>query len=488
MPENRPSILIADDREENRYVLRRVLERAGYVCDQATTGREALRKAQDLPGIVILDVHLPDMSGYDVCRCIKQDSRTARVSVLQISASFISNEDKAKALEVGADAYLTHPIDGMVLLATVRSLLRLRTAEVQARESAIQWQSTFDALSEGLAFITVDGQLARFNHAFADICGIKSSANGSQDAAAVLERLLGTSEPLNHDGHGRFCAEFPVGRKTIEVTVNRVSVENSEMGKILVLADITDRKLAEYALRTAEKLAATGKLANAIAHEINNPLEALVNLLYLAQSAHSLHDVKQYLSRADDELGRIGRITKQSLSFHRDTQHAVPVDVGSLVGDVVAIYQRLARARSVLINCDLKPALTIYGFPGQLRQVFGNLIRNAAEASPPNSEVVIRVRPSLRAERYGTRVTIHDRGSGIPKAVQAQLFDPFFTTKELKGSGLGLWVSRALVLKHRGTIRFRSCTRHGASGTSFEVFLPIGGLDRNTTDSVALSA
>ncbi len=488
MSENTPRILIADDREENRYVLRRVLERAGYECDHARTGSEALQKIQSLPSIVILDVHLPDMSGYDVCRRIKHDPRTAQVSVLQISASFVANEDKAKALEVGADACLTHPIDGVVLLATVRSLLRLRSAEIDARESAVQWQSTFDALSEGLAFVDVEGKLTRVNRSFAQLSGLSCPCDGGKDASQVLEQLVGTSEPLRYEGANRYSREFQVGQKTIEITVDRVSAESGGTGKVLVLADITDRKLAEYALRTAEKLAETGKLAHSIAHEINNPLEALTNLIYLARCATSVDDIQEYLARADGEVERIGRISKQSLSFHRDTQHAVPIDVASLIGEVVVLYEKMWSARDVRIVCDLRPALTIYGFPGQLRQVFSNLIRNAAEAAPPNTEVVIRVRSANRAGRSGTRVTIHDRGAGISKPVQAQMFDPFYTTKELKGSGLGLWVSKALVVKHRGSIRFRSRTERGSSGTTFEVFLPVGGLEQNEGETVAASS
>jgi signal transduction histidine kinase len=145
----------------------------------------------------------------------------------------------------------------------------------------------------------------------------------------------------------------------------------------------------------------------------------------------------------------------------------------------VGVYQKTASARRVRVVCQRHPTLAIRAFPGQLTQIFSNLVRNAAEAAPQGSEVVVRVRSICRDGREGTRVTIHDRGCGIPAEVRKQMFDPFFTTKELKGSGLGLWVSKNLVLKHNGTIRFRSSTHNGTSGTTFEVFLPVGGVSSN---------
>jgi signal transduction histidine kinase len=477
MAERPNRILIVDDNEQNRYVLARLLQQAGYYCEQASSGRDALSKLRDRPDVVILDVHLPDVSGFDLCRQIKKDPATAQVSVLQISASFVSPADKARALEAGADGYLTHPLDGVVLIATVRSLIRLREAEVMAREAAVQWQSTFDALSEGLAFVDPHGRISRFNQAFKLICGGHFPLDHETNAAELLHRVLGTDLPLHHPGGERYTAEFDIGNRTIRATVDRVTVRDAEVGKIIVLTDITDRRVAEFALRTAEKLAASGKLAHAIAHEINNPLEALVNLVYLANSSQHVGDIRDYLTRADEELKRISRITKHSLSFHRDTDHAVPIDVGVLVNDVIELYRKAAAVRKVCISFDAKPALTIQGFPGQLAQVFGNLLRNATEAAPVNSQVAVRVRPARRAGLEGARVTIHDRGTGIPLSVQEQMYDPFFTTKELKGSGLGLWVSRALIIKHKGTIRFRSSTRPGSSGTAFEVFLPALGVD-----------
>jgi two-component system NtrC family sensor kinase len=468
-------ILIADDREENRYVLSRVLTAAGYICEQAGTGAQALEMAKTQPDVIILDVHLPDFSGYEVCQKIKQNPLTATVSVLQISASFVSGDDRARALDAGADGYLTHPIDRVVLIATVHALLRLRTAEIAARKAAHQWQSTFDALAEGLALVDADGRLVHWNSAFAQMCGKKVQVEAGVDAESLLQRLAGASLPLRQN---ELCsAEFSIGKKTVRLSANPIEAENADSGRILILTDITDHKLAEYALRMAEKLAATGKLANTIAHEINNPLEALTNLIYLAGTATTLESAQDFLSHSQEELARIARITKQSLAFHRDTQRPTTIDVGALMKEVVLMYERTAGQRRVRLVCCKRSDVEVCGFPGQLTQAFGNLVRNAVEAAPSESQVVIRVSSIHRDRRKGARVTIHDKGAGIPEEVQERMFDPFFTTKELKGSGLGLWVSKTLVLKHGGSIRFRTSARAESAGTVFEVFLPEDGLE-----------
>jgi len=465
-------ILIVDDREQNRYVLSRILGQAGYGCIELSTGAEALAEAGSVPSLIILDVRLPDMSGYEVTRRIKQDPHTAHVPILQISASMDSSESKTKALEAGADGYLVHPIDATVLVATVRALLRLHAAEALARRSAEQWQSTFDALSEGVAFINSEGRLVRWNAAFAEICGSGFRFEAGDTADELMQTLLGTSEALRQHGPERYRTEFSINDRTVQLSLNQIGPDILDGGLVVVLSDITDRQLAEYALRTAEKIAATGKLAHAIAHEINNPLEALTNLIYLAQASNSLETIHAFLAHANEELGRISRITRQTLAFHRDTRDAVALDIGRLVSEVVSLYQRSAAVRRVHIVCDSHPTPAIYGFHGQLCQVFGNLIRNATEAAPQDSRVVVRIRAVSRGSQPGARVSVHDCGPGIPSHVQKKLFDPFFTTKELKGSGLGLWVSRNLVMKHYGTIRFRTSTRAGSSGTIFEVFLP----------------
>ncbi len=467
----RPRILIADDREENRYILARILRDQGYECLEVGSGAETLEAARSTPDLIILDVQLPDLSGYEVCRKLKSDPATSSISVLQISASFVAPDDRVRALEAGADGYLTHPIDRMVLAATVRALLRLKRAETESRDAADQWQTTFNSLAEAVAVVDGDGCIARWNLAFRELCGTNCQLESGMDARLVLDRLVGTSDPLSHNGF-RFNGEFQIGRRSVHLSVTPVMNNPSSGEKILVLADVTDRKLAEYALRTAEKLAATGKLANAIAHEINNPLEALTNLLYLAQTTGSHEAVQEMVSRAAKEVERISRITRQSLSFHRDTQKPVEIDLGELLRDVISLVDRLAARHRVHLCYQCRMVAKTTGFPGQLNQVFSNLIRNAAEAAPAGSEVVVRVSTVTRARGQGTRITVHDRGSGIPLEVRQNVFDPFFTTKDLKGSGLGLWVSRSLIERHRGTIRFRTSVRPGKSGTTFEVFLP----------------
>lgn len=472
MVENHPArIVIVDDREENRYVVARMLRSAGYICEQVDRGARALELALTDPDLIILDVNLPDMSGFDICRRLKADPVTSSIMILQVSASFVSNDDRVKALDAGADAYITHPIDRMVLVATVRALLRLRNAETSSRRSSEQWQTTFDSLSEGVALLDEQGCIVRWNSAFAGMCGAKADLEAGESAALLLERMIGTREPLNGNGQ-RFRAEFSFGKRTVQVSVNRINGEMGEGEKVLILADTTDRKLAEHALRMAERLSGSGKMANAIAHEINNPLEALTNLIFLARSSDSLERTQQLLDSAAKELDRVARITKQSLSFHRDTDKPIEIDLGELLGDVVGMMDRPAAVHRVRLVLQRRPVGKVRGFPGQLVQVFSNLIRNAIEVSPAGSEVTVRLHALTRGDAGGCRITIHDRGAGIPPEIRANIFDPFFTTKQLRGSGLGLWVSRSLVTRHQGTIRFRSCQLQGRSGTTFEIYLP----------------
>jgi len=481
-------VLLVDDTEQNRYVLSRILARAGLEVEQCTTGKEALERVKSSPDLVILDVKLPDISGYEVCRRIKADPATCSVPVLQISASFVSNESKVQALEGGADGYLTHPIDATVLVATVKSLLRLMQAELISRESAQQWQSTVDALPEYLVLLDTENKVVRCNRAFAALSGTSFNEVIGQDGVTILNHVLGSADFLMHTETSRYVAEQQHGQNWFLVTADTVMTGEQRFGSIVVLTNITERKLAEETLRHTEKLAATGRLAQTIAHEINNPLEALTNLIYLSTHTDDQSQIHEFLKQATRELERVAKITKQILSFHRETKIPVELDFQDMVQSVLGLYAVQMETKHITVDYKKGSPFKIHGFPGELRQVFANLIGNAIDASPDHGCLYIRLRKDSSHGVPGVVFTIHDQGPGIPKELRNRVLEPFFTTKELKGSGLGLWLANSLVMKHRGTLRFRSRRARGGTGTCFRVFLPTGapGGYRSTSEKLAL--
>jgi signal transduction histidine kinase len=229
---------------------------------------------------------------------------------------------------------------------------------------------------------------------------------------------------------------------------------------------------AANALRRTEKLAVAGRLAASIAHEINNPLEAVTNLLYLMRSSNSLEQVREYLVTAEDELERVAEITRQTLRFYRETSNAGDVDMASILDSVLVLFARRLTTTGVTVERQFEPGSKIVGFAGELRQVMANLIRNALDAMSEGGTLRIRVRPATECKngyRPGVRVTVADTGSGIPADVRARIMEPFVSSKLDTGTGLGLWVSSEIVRKHGGSLRFRSQL---GEGTVFSLFLP----------------
>jgi PAS domain S-box-containing protein len=230
------------------------------------------------------------------------------------------------------------------------------------------------------------------------------------------------------------------------------------------------QKNAEDALRKAEKFAAAGRMAATIAHEINNPLEAMVNLTFLLRQEDLSTEGQEHLDSLWDELSRVCHITKQTLEFYREGRAAAAVNLAEPIQAAAELFARKAKLQGTRIEILHKTPATIYGFAGELRQVFANLIGNSLEAG--SAVIRIRVSRACHENRNGVRIVFADNGSGIPMDSRRKLFEPFFTTKEEKGTGLGLWVSKGIVQKHEGWIRMRTSTRPGRTGTSFCLFLP----------------
>ena len=239
-----------------------------------------------------------------------------------------------------------------------------------------------------------------------------------------------------------------------------------------VTMDITARRRAEEALRSSEKLAATGRLAATIAHEINNPLEAVTNFIYLAKTADNVpSSVHDYLEIADQELGRVSHIARQTLGFYRDSSGPKTMQVAELVQDVVGLYQRKLLYKSIDLQIEVVPGMTISGLAGEMRQVLSNLLANAIEASCENGKIRIRAREThdFKTDTDAIRITLADSGCGMPPDVRQKLFTPFFTTKADVGTGLGLWVTKGMVEKAKGRIQFRS---RPSQGTVFTMIFP----------------
>ena len=241
------------------------------------------------------------------------------------------------------------------------------------------------------------------------------------------------------------------------------------------LTDIHDQHLAEEALRRTEKLAATGRLAASIAHEINNPLEAVTNALYLALQMDLSEEVREYLKLADQELTRVAQVTTQTLRFHRQSTAAVSCNVAEVLDSALSLYLSRLRAAGIEVQRDYRSHVPLLCYPDELRQVFANLIGNAMDATRSGGRIVLRVRAAPAFD--GVRVTIADTGHGIPADLRGRVFEAFLSTKQDTGTGLGLWVSEGIIRKHRGRIALRSRTA-APSGTVFSILLPQNAASR----------
>ena len=267
-------------------------------------------------------------------------------------------------------------------------------------------------------------------------------------------------------------------RINVSLTVSPIKDRNGKIiGAAKIVRDITERKRTEERLRRAEKLAATGQLAASIAHEINNPMQALSNLLALVGYKTSLDEnTRELVSLAETELRRMSHIVRQMLSFYRESARPVPVKITEVLEDVLELFVMRMRSNNIKIVRRYEFSGEIPGFPVELRQLFANLISNAIEAMGQNGEIVLHVCPwrdVANTERQGIRILVADNGPGIKPELRKRIFEPFFTTKAEKGTGLGLWVVKGIVGRHEGSIHMRSSTTPGRSGTAFSVFLPV---------------
>jgi two-component system CheB/CheR fusion protein len=243
-----------------------------------------------------------------------------------------------------------------------------------------------------------------------------------------------------------------------------------------VVTDVTQRRRSEEAMLRSEKLAIAGRLAASVAHEINNPLEAVSNLLFLITIADSLESVREHARYAMDQLMRVSLITQQTLKFHRQGGQARLTHFSEVLEAALVMFRAKLNAAGVIPDVRVENELAVVCMPGELHQIFANLISNSIEAMPQGGRLVIRIRPSLDwrdGKTEGMRITFADSGTGMDKAIRHRVFEPFFTTKTDTGTGLGMWVVAQLLERPHGEIRVWSTQRAGRSGTAFSVFHPL---------------
>jgi len=344
---------------------------------------------------------------------------------------------------------------------------------------------------EAIAVCDSQGRVVLASHALHELCG-RNPLFQHFDSAVPL--TYGDSELSGSELSGRFSiASVLKGNRfrAVEMAFRKPNGElvhlllsagpitlpgEESSGCVITLFDIEERRRVEGALRRSEKLAATGRLAATIAHEINNPLESLTNLMFLLSSSSRVPEPEaRYITMAESELSRVAHITRQTLTFHRDSNTPVPVNLAEMLDSLVYLYARKAAEKMVRVEKRFEGTPSIIGFPNELRQVFVNVLENALEASPARGRLLVRLHRSAEwnnSHKPGVRVVIADQGPGISEAVRARVFEPFFTTKGERGSGLGLWVSNGIVHKHGGFIRVRSRAGAAQTGTAISVFLP----------------
>ena len=342
----------------------------------------------------------------------------------------------------------------------------------------------------GLAFFDRSCRFVRVNQVFADLTGVSLSRHLGRTLLELLPpavatelettvlRVFTTEEPVrNLELSG---AKGPKGTPwtwLVSAYPVRTPPRQVRWAGVIVL-DASDRKRSEETLRRTEKLAATGRLAASIAHEINNPLEAITNLLFLLRNFSGIQDpALNYVIMAEHEAQRISEITQQTLRFYRQSTLPTRASMSELLGSVLSLYHGRLNTLGIHVEREFDPELDLFCFAGELRQVFANLIGNAVDATAAGGRLIVRARRSRNWKdggHYGVRFVIADTGTGMDAATRERIFEAFFTTKEVIGTGLGLWVSHEIIVKHRGFVHVRSRTAEGGktSGTVFAVHIP----------------
>ena len=505
------NILMVDDQPAKLLSYEVILADLGENLIKARSASDALNiLLKTNVAVVLMDVSMPDVDGFELAELIRQHPRFQQTAIIFISGVHLSDSDRIQGYRRGAVDYISVPVVPEVLRARISVFVDLyrktRMLESLNRELELRVEERTSELRKSEAEFRMRAELL-------DVAS-EAIMMRSMDADAIefwntgAENLYGwkRDEVMGEDVHKLLQTVFPVPRSEIfEALRERKSwqgnlIQTTKSGAQIVIAcrktvnqegnavlevgrDITAQLRAEEALRETEKLAAMGRVASIIAHEINNPLAAITNIFYLLSEHPSLSpDARALAEMAEKELQRVSHITRQTLSFYRESKHPISIQIADLLDDVLGLQQRALNSAGITVHKKYLSVAPVNGFPVELRQVFLNLIGNAIQAMPDGGTLGIHIHEATdwTRNRRGIMISIIDTGSGIQPADAAQLFQPFFSTKATKGTGLGLWISKGIIQKYDGRINCRSLRSRAGCVTCFRVFFPsTSSLDRN---------
>ena len=489
------TVLIIDDDEAKRHAVAKILRKAGYLIREGETGADALRLAAEKPALIILDVKLPDVSGFEVCQRIKEDPATAAIPVLHISTTFVDIEDRIHGLEGGADGYLTDVLEPLELVATVKALLRAQKAEEAAQISTKQWQVTFDAINDGVVLLDRDGRAVQVNSAMEGMLGKSWNDLSGQEIHDLLSippvpedspflRMLDTGQ--------REAVDLTLGDRWLRVTVDPIRDADGDInGGLCIASDITDRRRLEEELRRrAEELAAADRRKDEflamLAHELRNPLAPISNALEAIRLARSnAAATEEALNIARRQIGHMARLLDDLLDVSRFTRgkvhlRKVPVDLTTILRQAVETSRSLIEknGHELLTSFPAEP-VWLDGDPTRLAQIVANLLNNAAKYTDRGGRI------ALVADREGDEavVRVRDNGIGLSAEMLPRVFDLFAQAdrsldRSQGGLGIGLTLVRSLVQLHDGNVSVES--RGPGQGSEFIVRLPASSRAQST--------
>jgi PAS domain S-box-containing protein len=363
----------------------------------------------------------------------------------------------------------------------------------EAHASRVRLASIVDSSNDAIISLDLNGLVTSWNAAAMQMFGYAPEEILGQPIQQIIPAEFHEEEKiiLRNLRNGKRLDHFETDRlykdgSRIKISLTISPLRNAErrvIGASMIARDITERVKMQEAFIESEKLAATGRMAAAIAHEINNPLEAVTNLAFLINTNENLDSfTKECSGMLMAEILRISNVAKRSLTFFRDTGKPAEFDVAATVDGVLDLNQPLFDQMNIEVRREYAGSCSVFGSSAEMRQVFSNLIRNAIDAVSTDAQIEVRI----RTERGGNcRISVADNGHGISPEARQRLFQPFVTTKGNTGNGLGLWISRGIVEKHGGQIRARSGAIGGRSWTVFSVVLPCAKVATQKIDSVA---